>query len=139
MLLLARPSPLEASCLCDFLIDDAWQGLRDLIETSYDGSFVMICPFTIAGDGCPPAGEVGYAVPNLNNLYIMCEPYFALLPLRSNARVDGSTGCIIDCPRTHFSVPSLTIDSLTVRGSNKAAIKVQTNASLTVFNSYFQE
>lgn len=92
----------------------------------------MLCPFSIQGDGCPSLEEAGYVIPSGRDLYIMCEPYYYAA---------GSTGCIIDCPGTHFRIEehgSLTLDSITLRGSNSSAIKVESNASLTAFNSYFE-
>lgn len=91
----------------------------------------MLCPFSIKGDGCPPVGD-GYVVPSGSDLYIMCEPYYYAA---------GSTGCSIDCPGTHFKIEehsSLTLDSITLRGSTGSAIRVESNASLTAFNSYFE-
>ena len=141
-LLLARPSILQASYLCDFLVDNSWQSLQDQIDSSYNAGFVMLCPFTISGDGCPPIGEVGHTVPSSTNLYIMCDSYYSGAALDWNMGADGHTGCIIDCPGVHFSIAehaSLTLDSMTIRGSSSSAMSVRSNASLTVFNSQFEE
>lgn len=125
--------------LCDPLSQDTWTGLSEAMESSFDG-FVMLCPFEITGEGCPPEGVTGFNVQSWSNLYIMCEAFYVISVPREDDH--SHTGCIIDCPGTHFAVQensSLTLDSLTIRGSKHSAIKVDTKGSLNVFNSFFDE
>jgi hypothetical protein len=103
----------------------------------------MLCPFHISGDDCPAVEEVGYSVPNSTDLYIMCEQYYDSTPLINwNMKAGISPGCSIDCPGVHFNVEehaSLTLDGMTLRGSSRSAVTVDSKASLSVYNSQFLE
>ena len=141
VLVLARSSLLQASYLCEYLVDNTWESFRDLVETNV-GGIVILCPFSISGEDCPAIEEVGYTVPSWTNLYVMCEPLYSASPPQSSTGNGGSTGCILDCPGTHFSVAeyaSLALDGITLKGSRNSSIWVQSNGSLTTFNTFFEE
>jgi len=135
--------------LCDHLADNSWESLINAIELSFDG-FLMLCPFEISGENCPPVDESGYTLSfeTQSNLYLMCESVVSFGP---PSGIPGGedisfaatgTGCIIDCPGIHFKVgkyTSLSLDSITLRGSTSSAIQVNNQGMVNAFNSYFQK
>ena len=137
-------SGLANAFLCDHLPDNSWKSLVNAIESSFDG-FVMLCPFEINGAKCPPAGETGHRLPSQSSLYLMCESVYSIGPPSLIGEAGGDetgTGCIIDCPGTHFEVDeyaSLSLDSITLKGSLTSAIRVNNHGVLNAFNSFFQK
>ena len=138
-LLLLYPKHRVYAYLCDSLPQENWESLVDVIQASF-GGFVMLCPFEISGEGCPPEQDFpGYVVDKQENFYLMCEALYS--SGSPNALHPSETGCIIDCPGTSFELrenASLTIDSFTIRGSQQTAIRIGGFASLNLFNSFME-
>lgn len=111
--------------LCETV--DSWKSLTDVLDRSY--GFAILCPFKISGKACPTENK-SYNVKEAE-MYAMCDSV-------SMSSVESE--CVIDCPGTHFTVfpgTSLTLDGMTLMGSQNSAVRVKSQGYLTSYNSVF--
>lgn len=128
LILLLLSTSLCESQLCETVVNGSWNSLVDIIEWSF--GFAILCPFEISGDGCPTESHL---VQNAD-LYMLCEP--------SPIAEPGVTGCIVDCPLTHFRVAAggtMTLDGFTLKGSQSSAVEVLPFGSLSVYHTTFEK
>jgi len=117
------------SQICDTEIT-TWQTLINAIEEPYNHGIIFLCPFVISDNACP-ADEIGYQIKENDHIQLLCEPSDM-----------GHSQCTIDCPGIHFEILSyggLVLDGITLRGSRKSAIRIQSNGSLMTINSVFED
>ena len=131
--------------LCQELAEHNWDSFLQTVEASPE--LVILCPFEITGKGCP-SSPMGYEVPANSSLTILCDHTSflggnpAVPHLVSKEGEAPSTGCVLDCPGTHFTVRAnakLTIDGLIVRGSTKPAIAIEPYGELQAFETKFEK
>jgi len=134
--LFAQLPGISFAQFCTSLNNNTWAGFVQGIRDSSQNGLAVLCPFKIAGDGCPSQGEypLGIVVDDLQESFISCD--------RFQYGFHTDTECIIDCPGRHFTVAELsklTLERLVLMGATDSSIKVEEGGSLTIKNSILKE
>lgn len=142
ILLVASFSLIQGLYFCTPLANETWAGFVQAIEDS--GRLAVLCPFRIAGDGCPtieeyPEGLVVGRGPH-DILIIECEP--DLRSRHDNDETTMNTQCIIDCPGRHITVGAssagLVLTNMVFAGATNASIHVESNGRLEIIHGIFE-